>query len=257
MNGRGTQDDVQTLLLEVIRRRAAFEALESEPMSKRELAETVGVSGATAHRILASFREWGLIERSDEGHGVTPLGTEIGRAAGDYRARVETALRLEPLFSAVDLDGTFDIETFADATVTVAEHGNPYGPLNRFTTLLEETESLRGFDTTSVAPTYVEDIHAKIADGMSVEVVYDYGIVDQLATEYAQLAADAFDRDNLVLRVHEDVPFGLALFDDRVGIGGYDDETGLLTVFVDTDDPGAIEWGERLFESYWEGSSAV
>lgn len=255
----GDQDADRTeLLLEVIRRDAALEALDTRPMSKRELAEAIDVSAATAHRIISSFREAGLVERTDEGHVVTALGREIDGAADEYRSHVDAAIRLDPLLSTIDSNSVrFDVASFADATITTAEPGNPYRPLNRFTTLLAETDSLRGFDTTSVAPTYVEDVHAMIADGMPVEVVYDDGIVEQLATEYAELASDAFDRDNLELFVHEDVPFGLALFDDRVGVGGYDDETGLLAVFVDTDDPAAVAWGERLFESYRDEATPV
>jgi hypothetical protein len=52
-------------------------------------------------------------------------------------------------------------------------------------------------------------------------------------------------------------PYGLAIFDDRVGIGGYDEETGLLQVFADTESPIAREWAERVFASVRADSKPI
>ena len=51
----------------------------------------------------------------------------------------------------------------------------------------------------------------------------------------------------MTLRTREDLPYGLALFDDRVGIGGYDETPGLMQGFVDTDAPIARERIERVY----------
>jgi|GEM_PF-6626660 len=48
----------------------------------------------------------------------------------------------------------------------------------------------------------------------------------------------------------EDDPFGLAIFDDRVGVGGDDDETGLLRAFIDTDEPSVRAWALDQYERY-------
>lgn len=40
------------------------------------------------------------------------------------------------------------------------------------------------------------------------------------------------------------------ILDDRVGIGGYDEETGTMRVFVDTDAAVAREWAERVYAVY-------
>lgn len=244
--------------MEVLERNAALDALATEPMSKRELAAAIDVSDATAQRILASFRESGLVEQRDDGNVLTNVGRAVGRAADDYRERVAAAMELEPLFSTIEpCDVRIDLRAFADATVTVAEPGDPYRPLNRFVSLLANADSLRGFDTTSVSPTYVEDLHGRITDGMPTEVIYEPPIVERLAADYPDLAADAVDSGNLTIHLHDDLPFGLALFDDHVGIGGYDDATGVLSVFVDSDDPSAIRWGEQLFERHREEATPL
>lgn len=239
------------LSFDAVRRHASLAALADAPRTKRDLASAVGVSGTTAQRTLASFKDGGLVEHTPEGHVLTGHGRTVLNAVRRYHADVAAAVRLEPLTDSIDVhDVEFDLEAFADASLTVAEPGDPYGPLRRFADLLETTESLRGFDTTSVAPTYVEEVHEKILGGTPVEIVYDPAVVESIASDYADLAAEAFEQDSLSIWVHDEVPFGLALFDDRVGVGGYDDETGLLEVFVDSDDPAAIEWGEALFECH-------
>ena len=70
-------------------------------------------------------------------------------------------------------------------------------------------------------------------------------------------ATDAIDRGHLALRTRGDLPYGLAIFDDRVGIGGYDDATGLMEVFVDTDAPIAREWARRVYASVRADSDPV
>jgi hypothetical protein len=58
-------------------------------------------------------------------------------------------------------------------------------------------------------------------------------------------------------RSRETLPYGLALFDDRVGIAGYDEETGTMRVFVDSDSAIARAWADRVFETYRTNSDAI
>lgn len=62
-----------------------------------------------------------------------------------------------------------DAEAFADATVTSAERGDPYSPVARFVTLVQETEKLHGFDVDGIAPLYMEEIKDRIVSGMKTE----------------------------------------------------------------------------------------
>jgi hypothetical protein len=52
------------------------------------------------------------------------------------------------------------------------------------------------------------------------------------------------------LRAHEDLRFGLTLCDDRVGLGVYDGETGMMELYLDTDSPAAYEWAEGVYATY-------
>lgn len=249
------RDDV---LVELIRRHEVFEALADDALEKPELASVLDISPATAHRILTSFREKGYIRRTGRGYELTPLGARLREVTERFRSETDQTYRLEALYETViEADIDVDVEYFDGATVTVAKSGDPYRPINRFAHLLAETETLRGFDTTSVSPSYVEDIHERIVDGMPIEIVFETAVIDRLSTEYADLADVAFERENLTLFAHDEIPFGLALFDDRVGIGVYDSELGILSVFIDTDNEDAYAWGERLFDQYRAAADRV
>ncbi|WP_435345193.1 helix-turn-helix transcriptional regulator [Haloarchaeobius sp. HRN-SO-5] len=245
----GHVDD--STLVELLKRRAVFGVLDGDACTKTELADELDVSKATAHRIIASFTEKGLITQPDGEYELTPYGHRIGTHVAAFHDGVARTTRLEPLFELLaDAGVAFDPDAFAGATMTRAEPGDPYRPVRRFVDLVAETTTLRGLDTTSIAPVYVERIHEAIAAGMETTAVYETGVVERLAESYPDLATDAFEQDNLTIFVVDELPFGLTLFDDRVGVGGYDDELGTLAFYADTDEVDALEWGEELFERY-------
>lgn len=257
MTTGSTGDTADALSVEAINRAEALAVLDGDGMTRADLMDSLGVSRTTVHRLVRDLEELDFLTDDGDRYVLTPLGRAIRRATETYRDAVSATVHLEPLLTALgDCDVALDVEAFASATVTVAEQGDPYGPVNRFTELLDETTSLRGFDTASVSPTYAEDIQERILDGLSVELVYESAVVERIAGQYPDLAAAAFERETIDIRIHDDVPFGLALFEQRVGIGAYDDRTGQLLVFVDSDDPAAYAWGEQLFERYRDEATA-
>ncbi|WP_254545771.1 helix-turn-helix transcriptional regulator [Halomarina pelagica] len=238
-------------LVGVVRRGPFLAALRERPHDRRDLQAALDVSKPTVHRAMRALDDEGLVERSDGRYRLTGAGRIVAERVASLDRAGRAIRRLSPLLALVDpiaLD--LDVERFADATVTTAGAGAPYRPVRRFMTLVEGTDSLRGFDTTTVAPMHVEGIYERIVDGMETDVVYPSSVVEEILESNPERGAAAVESGNLALSVHEEVPCGLALFDDRVGIGGYDPDTGALRVFVDTDDPDAYAWGESLYERY-------
>ncbi|WP_254536017.1 helix-turn-helix transcriptional regulator [Halomarina litorea] len=240
-------------LIQLVRRSPLLSALREGPLDRRDIEARLDVSKPTVHRATKALTERGFVERDGSVFRLTRSGRVVAEAAEDFRRTATAADRLAPLLHAIDdADPTFDVavEPFADARVTCSEPGHPYRPLNRFMTLVRETDRLRGFDTTTVAPGNVATIHERIVDGMVTEILYPPGVVEDVLGNDPERAREAVESGNLTLGLHESLPCGLALFDDRVGLGGYDAGTGTLSVFVDTDDPEAYAWGERTFERY-------
>ena len=239
------------LLTELVRRAPVFEALREESLDRRDLQDRLDCSKPTVHRIVTSLGEKGLVQRKNGEFELTPLGATVAAPLGRFEGEVGAAIALRPVLARLlDEPVAFDLATVVDARVTRAEPGNPYKPVNRFASLVEDSDTLRGFDTTTLAPIHVEGIHRRICDRMTTEIVYHPAAIEDILTTNPDRGTEALESGNLSLWTHEDLPCGLAVFDDRVGIGGYDDETGMLSVFVDTEDPAAREWGLSLFAHY-------
>ncbi|NUB90598.1 transcriptional regulator [Haloterrigena sp. SYSU A121-1] len=252
-------DRIDTDLLgDIVRHGPVLEALLSEPLDRREIEARLDVSRATSHRYTQWLDERGFVEKVDGRFQLTWRGAVIAEEVLRFEANVRTAHRMTPLLDAVCEDHRdFILEPFVDATITVAEPDDPYKPVERFVALVNESETFRGFNTTHMAPLVLGEFHRRVFDETDTEIIYLPHIVEKLFETYPERAREAIDRGHLTLRTREDLPYGLALFDDRVGIGGYDETTGLMQVFVDTDAPIAREWAERVYASVRADSKSL
>lgn len=113
----------------------------------------------------------------------------------------------------------------------------------------------------SVSVAAVADAAGEVCIGVSADAVAaGVGVPSEVSAADAPWMAKTespVERGQLTLSTHEDLPFGLAIFDDRIGLGGYDPDSGMLRVFVDTDDPDAREWALQRYERYREAADVV
>jgi predicted transcriptional regulator len=241
-----------------IKRGDALTSLRDGPMDRAALMERLDVSRTTIHRIVRALEARDIVEQRGNEFELTTFGQTVADEVAAYRRRVRAAGHLKPFLETTpDLPVELDVGLFQRAQVTETEPTNPYGPVARFMELLVDSETLYGFDTTTIAPIYVDEIRDEILGGMETDVVYLPSVVEDIVDTYATEIAAAVESGHLTLSTHEDLPFGLAVFDDRVGLGGYDSETGMLRAFVDTADPGAREWALDLYERYREAATPM
>ncbi|MFC6718371.1 helix-turn-helix transcriptional regulator [Natrialbaceae archaeon GCM10025810] len=252
-------DRVDTDLLgDIVRHGPVLEALLEGPLDRREIEDRLEISRATSHRYVAWLDERELVEKVDGRFRLTWRGAAVAEEILRFEANVRTAHRLTPLLEAVcDDHRDFVLEPFVDARVTVAEPDDPFRPVERFLALVRESETLRGFNTTHMAPLSVGEFHHQLFEETDTEIIYLPGIVETLFETYPERARRAIEAGHLTLRTRGNLPYGLAIFDDRVGIGGYDEATGLMGVFVDTDEPIAREWAERVYASVRNDSAPL
>lgn len=239
-------------LIELLRQDPVLEALRAEgAMDRQDLESHLDVSRSTVHRFTRSLRDSGLIKRVNNEFVLTPFGETSAEAIAAFGSTIETARELAPILeSAVAHDIRVDLEAFEEATVTTAAPGDPYRPVKRFMSLLEATDTLRGLDPASINPMHVDELAERIVEGMETEAVYPTAVAEGFLTSYPERSQAALESGNLTLLVHDDLPFGLTLCDDRVGVGVYDDDTGLLRTYADTDAPAAREWAEAVYADY-------
>ena len=235
---------------DIVRHGPVLEALLEEPLDRGEIEARLDVSRATSHRFTRWLREHGFAAKVEGRFRLTGRGEVVAGEVLRFEANVRSADRLAPLLEAICEDHQeFVVEPFVDATVTVAEPEDPYRPVERFVSLVGGSESFRGFNTTHMAPVALGGFHREVFEGTDTEIVYLPTIAEKLFETYPDRAREAAERGHLALRTREELPYGLAVFDERVGIGGYDERTGLMEVFVDTDSPIAREWAERVYAS--------
>lgn len=253
-----TEKPDRDFLLDIVRQGPMLNALREGPVDRRSLEERLGISKSTSHRNTSSLAEQGLLRRSNDEYTLTEYGQAVADVVTTFEADMETTLRLAPLFDAVDgIDPRCPLDAFADATVTVADRGDPFAPLARFVSLVRETSSLQMVDSYAIAPTYIDEVHGRVLDGLETQVIERPDVAEDIMKHYPAKCVQLCASEYLTMKVIEDVPFGLILLDRRVGIGVRDPTTGVPRTFVDTDDEEARNWAESLFDILWEGGTQL
>ncbi|MFW5959116.1 MAG: helix-turn-helix transcriptional regulator [Natronomonas sp.] len=246
------------LLIEVVRRAPMIKALQEEPLDRRELEQHLEISKSTAHRNTTLLAERGLVERLDGEYQLTEFGEAVADAVATFETDMRTTVRLAPLLDAVaGIQPRCPINAFSDATVTPADRGDPFGPLARFVSLVKETDTLQMFDSYAVAPTYMNEIHGRVLDGLETKVIERPDVVEDIIENYPKKCVELCASEFLTMRLHDELPFGLVILDSRIGVGVRDPDTDAPRAFVDTDDPKTRAWAETLFESYWSDATRL
>jgi predicted transcriptional regulator len=245
-------------LLDVARHRDLFEILHDTTVDRRDIEDQLNISRATSHRFTRWLEDRGYAERVDGVYRLTGEGEVVAEAVVQFERKIRTADRLAPLLDVICEDHRdFLVEPFENATVTVATPADPYAPVTRFLALLRECERFRGFNTTHMIPPGLADIYGDPFAVCDVELISPADVVQSLSSGADDRVRQRRRDDHLKLRTRDALPYGLALFDDRVGIGGYDEETGTMRVFVDTDTAIARAWGERVYETFKTNSIPI
>ncbi|MBX0297971.1 helix-turn-helix transcriptional regulator [Haloarcula nitratireducens] len=228
-------------------------ALTVRPRSRSELWELTSVSSSTIRRTLREFEDRNWIRRKEYQYEVTPLGAYIASAVAELIERVEIERKVRDVWPWLpDAESGFSIEMCADAVVTVAEADNPYAPVNRFLTLIEDTDRFRfvGTDIAIFEPNR-EELCERVIDGMETEIIHPPSVASYYRSTYPELLTETLASGNLTMRLHDELPpYGIGIFDDRIAICGHDSESVSVRVLLDTDSADAREWAESKYDFY-------
>lgn len=187
----------EAVLTELVQRSPVLAALAEEPLDRPDLDERLDVSRATSHRITRSLTDRGLIERVDGAFQLTALGEAARAAVERFETEVSVALRQAPVVEAVADVAPLPLSALADARETRADRGDPHAPVVCFLDLVRGTETLRGFDTWSIAPTYMEAIQERILSGMQAELVDPLDVVVDVMEHYPEKCVEVCVSGNL------------------------------------------------------------
>jgi predicted transcriptional regulator len=245
-------DDVDSeLLLEPLKRVQALERLLEGPATRGELQDELDVSRATLHRVATFLEDEEMAEEADDGLSLTTVGHEVANAAVEYEERVGTARQLAPLLNEFDLEALpvpLDPEVLSDADVVRPKPGQPGRPAQQVVDAVDGAERIRGLAPV-VIPIYVEAYHREILDGTEVELVFAPDVIEGLEETYIDKFGEALETGRLDVSVTEEVPLGLYITPEKVGIAGYDADD-VLQIVVESRSEAVREWAEAVFEAY-------
>ncbi|WP_336022060.1 helix-turn-helix transcriptional regulator [Halobellus salinisoli] len=228
-------------------------ALAARPRSRSELWEMTGVSSSTIRRTLREFEDRNWVRRNGYQYESTQLGSFIALAMAELIERVEIERKVRDVWQWLPGEETgVTLEMCSDAVVTVAGADNPYAPVNRFLTLIRETERFRfvGSDLALLEPCR-DEFCQRVIDGMQTEVIDPPGVVRYIRSTYPELFSETLASGNLTIRLHDDLPsYGVGIFDHRIAVCGHDPDTQTIRVLLDTDSPEAREWAESKFSFF-------
>jgi predicted transcriptional regulator len=252
----GGNSDADDILRAAIERQPLFRELEDGGLTRAEVQTTLNVSRSTAHRIINRFESMGVIDHEDGRYRLTPLGNVVAAETERATRTVAVANRLTPLLETFEAaDERVELDVFDDASVTAPEPADPYLPLRRLLSLVEETSRIRELSPTTPEPAYQSVLLERVRDGLEAAVVYPASVVDHLRRQANTDLQAVVDDHGLDLRVGPLPGFRLILADEHVYLGGYNDASTQLTVVADTDSPAAVEWAMRVFRTRWENAT--
>jgi len=231
-------------------RTAILRALYHAPHDRHELETLTGAPRPTLARILGELEERGWVERENHEYDTTVIGGLVVEELLRTLRAVSTVHRLRQLLMNVPSEAiSLDIEALSEATVTVAEPGAPFRPVKRFGELIRESSTLRDLNKSFIGHLCRAELTELLDDGGSMTVIYEPEVVDSMLSA-ADDATEAVRTGAIRVFVHEALPFGLSLFDERVALAGYDPTTGALTTLVDTDNAEVRRWATGVYETY-------
>lgn len=231
----------------------SLDALAERPRSREDLGAITEASRSTIGRMLREFEKRRWIRREGHRYEATQLGRFVASGVTDLIDRIETEQGLRDIWHLLPIEESgLGIGLVSDAVVTVAETDDPYRPVNRFVSLLRESDRFRfvGFDIALLEPCK-DELCQRIVDGMRTEIIDPPNVARYVLSTHSDHCSEPLASGNLSVLLHEDLPtYGISIFDRRIGISGYSPDSGTVRVLVDTDSPDAREWAESTYESY-------
>jgi predicted transcriptional regulator len=204
-------------------------------------------------RTLDEFEARIWIRKDGYQYTATRLGEVIASGMEDLIEQVEIERKLRDIWHWLpDEVGDFTIETWEAMTITVAEPDAPYRPVDRFESLLKETNELRLVhpEIALMEPCF-EVLVQLIDEGVDVVLVARPESHTYFLSTYPERSAEMMQQDNFTVLEHDDLPsHGTGLLDKRVTISCYEQDSGTVHALIDTEVAPIREWAQSVYDTY-------
>jgi predicted transcriptional regulator len=212
-----------------------------------------GVSSSTKRRTLDEFEDRIWIHEDGYQYTATRLGEVVATGMQELIEQVETERKVREVWHWLpDAVSEFTIETWAAMTITVADPDAPYRPVNRYESLLEETDELRLVRPEIALMEPCFDVLVQLIEqGVDVVLVARPESHTYFLSTYPERSSEMMDRDCFTVLEHDDLPpYGTGLLDERVAISCYVEDSGMVHALIDTDEAAVHEWAKSVCETF-------
>lgn len=230
-----------------------LKALIEESHRQRDLVDQTDISRVTVSRTLDAFHERGWIRKTDDGFTATPIGKIVAEDYAQLAETMDVACRLGPVVDLLPVERMdFDLRILANATISDPEDYDVLQTVDRWVTLIRESDRLDVFAYRSgrmVAEPIYEEISAGSLDMDAVLAPSELERVrnDPPTREIKQKIHEA-GANYYVAAEDPDKPYSFGMFGDIAAIVGWD-ENSEPQVHLETRDEPVVEWVRAEFEA--------
>lgn len=231
--------------------------LQHDDAKKRDLKTVVESSRTTLQRNLNALESRSWISCEGTSITITPIGRLVVEEFLPLLEAVSMADELADFFRWFPEDDVaFDIRALADATVTVAEDGNPYAAVDQHVAAMKETASCRlllpvvGLQAMQAATPRLLD------DELTLECLFARSGANVLRTDPAlesELHRHLESGNVEFYAVNEELPYFVGIYDHCVQIGASDD-AGVPRALVESPSEEIRRWAEATFDRFKDGA---
>jgi predicted transcriptional regulator len=228
-------------------------SLTDRPRSRSELCELNDVSSSTARRTLSEFEDRTWVRKEGYQYVATRLGEAIAAGMEGLIDLFETERKLRDIWHWVP-DEVIEVptETWSEMTVTLPEPDSPYRPVNRFKSLLQQTNEVRYLrpEVALMEPCF-DALLLLIDAGVDMTLIDRPSCHAYFITTYPERSLEMEKRDNFTVLEHDELPqCGIGLLETRITISCYEQDSGSVQALIDTDVPAIREWAESTYASF-------
>ncbi|MFW5920053.1 MAG: helix-turn-helix transcriptional regulator [Halanaeroarchaeum sp.] len=231
----------------------ALLALTDRPRSRAELCELTGVSSSTVRRTVSEFEDRTWVRKDGHQYVATQLGAAVAAGMDDLIELVETERKLRDVWHWLPDEVTeLPVEAWSEMTVTLPEPDSPYRPVNRFESLLQQTNEVRYLrpEVALMEPCF-DALPSLIDAGLNMTLIDRPSCHAYFITTYPERSLALERRDGFTVLEHDDLPrCGIGLLETRVTISCYEQDSGSVQALIDTDAQAISEWAEATYASY-------
>ena len=219
--------------------------------TEEELIGATDSSKMTVRRGIEALIDRGWVRETDAGYTTTRAGSFL---ATEYERMIEAADiafhvgSVREFFPLEQMD--FDFNCLRDARIEVPPEFDSMREYDRVFKQVEAADHLVAIADFS-AERLTETVLQEVKAGMGYECVYGPHLIDAVreSESFRATVRELLEHDVEIYRSTDpDLPTGIALYDDLVGIGGFD-ESGSIQAKIESRADPVVEWFNSTYET--------